>query len=374
MRIGIFGTKQEAGYLAKCIKQSNIHKMMFFIDNDKNKQGTLIDEINVISAEQFKHSYRNETDAVVIAMRGSFSRLTTIYQLKELQAKRIGVFLFSYSDCNREINDFERAIVWLDTLDKPFMPYLEYNVTDSCNLKCKGCNHFSNLCEDNIFADSREFAKDLSYLAQKVSIGQLRLLGGEALLHKNLMKFIQKAREILPDTDIYIVTNGLLIPSLDNSFLKEMKRNNIIFDISRYVPTNIHYDVICEVLKKEEVGYHFTDEVIRQFGKTLNIKGNSDVKKSQAACVAKGCRLLKNGKLYKCSVEGVMNYFTEYFNCKMVENERGIDIYDTNIDWRVLLDKLYYEPVEMCKFCAEKCELFEWKAETLPQKEDWVVD
>jgi len=53
-------------------------------------------------------------------------------------------------------------------------------------LKCKGCTHFASLCGDNNFADVDEFKRNLAQIAEKVYIGQLRLLGGEPLLHKGI--------------------------------------------------------------------------------------------------------------------------------------------------------------------------------------------
>ena len=33
-------------------------------------------------------------------------------------------------------------------LEKPFLNYLEINIVDQCNLNCKGCAHFSNICDN----------------------------------------------------------------------------------------------------------------------------------------------------------------------------------------------------------------------------------
>ncbi len=45
-----------------------------------------------------------------------------------------------------------------------------------------------------------EFRKDLSELVKKIpKIAMFRILGGEPLLHKDINKFLQYSRELLPE-------------------------------------------------------------------------------------------------------------------------------------------------------------------------------
>lgn len=373
MKYTIFGTKKEALYLASELKKRNLGELQVFIDNDRNKQGTVLDGINVVSLEQFKSEYRDMDSNIIIAIRGSYSRLAVLDQLERNGIQNIGVFKFSYCDYGKAINNLDESVIWLNELNVPFMPYLEYNVADSCNLKCKGCTHFSNLCGEDVFAVFENFRNDIKQISSKVCIGQLRLLGGEPLLHRQLSSFVRCARELLPDADINIVSNGVLIPRLPQELFMAMRDCNVGFHISRYIPTDRQIDTIEKTLMGEGVDFYIEKNIVEEFCKTLNMSGNSNVEKTQKACISLGCRFLKDGRLYKCPFEGLINYFVEYYGYKDFPHNEGIDIYDENQDWKIVLEDLYKKPVEMCKYCAESNEMFKWKVETKPKKEDWLV-
>ena len=62
------------------------------------------------------------------------------------------------------------------------MNYLEHHITDHCNLKCRGCSHFSPLAQE-WFESVEDFKKDFSQLASLMPVNIIRLMGGEPLLH-----------------------------------------------------------------------------------------------------------------------------------------------------------------------------------------------
>ena len=65
------------------------------------------------------------------------------------------------------------------------MEYVEYQVADECNLKCKGCLHFSNLVSAPVHPILGEFERSLIHLKGKFSnIATFRLMGGEPLLNE----------------------------------------------------------------------------------------------------------------------------------------------------------------------------------------------
>lgn len=378
MKIAIFGTKSEAIYLKNYLEKSNEHSVCFFVDNNCELWGYEVAEKKVISPDQMILSYKKEMDAIVVAVRGTHSRLCIIQQLKDAGIEKIGVFKFSAHDFGKDIViDFEgnsEYIIWLDQIDKPILPYLEVNVADGCNLKCKGCTHFSNLFENVGEVDYQRFAKDLLQVSSKSYVIQLRLLGGEPLLNNDLYRIVEAARKILPDADIEVVTNGLLIPKQDIRLYDSMHKNKVGFLISKYKPTLRIKPQIEETLQKNQVDYFFEREDIREFGKTLSMKGNSNAEYSQKACISRGCRFLREGRLYKCPFEGLIDKFALTFNYNdVLKIERGFDIYDEHIDWKKKLEQYLENPVALCRYCAEKCEMFQWEIKSTPEKEDWLV-
>lgn len=370
MNIAIFGTKREAIYLYNQIKENNLGKIIIFIDNDKSKCGQLIDGIEIISYDKFQEN-SEIIDAVIIAMRGSNSRLEVMNQLECCRVKK-GFFLFSYFDYKKKVSNIDDAIFWLN--ERIVMPYLEYNVTYSCNLKCKGCTHFSNLVGDEEFADFDSFKNDIDQVTKHVDIAELRLLGGEPLLHKELKKFVAYARESCPHADIFVVTNGLLIPQISDDLLECMAECNVGFHISNYIPTSKMIERISEHLKMFDVKYFIEDNIINEFGKTLDMKGTSNPFMAQKACISLGCRNLKDGRIYKCPFEALIDIFAKkYCFDEVLKINKGFNIYDNSNDWEIVLKKMLESPVELCKFCSESCEMFKWEVRTNPEKNDWIV-
>src|ERR1700691_3146721 len=90
----------------------------------------------------------------------------------------------------------------------------EYNLTEHCNLKCAGCDHSSPLLPTK-FADVALFQRDLTVLSQVLHLGELKLLGGEPLLHPDLLEFLRCARASGIAKEITLVTNGLLLHRCD---------------------------------------------------------------------------------------------------------------------------------------------------------------
>jgi organic radical activating enzyme len=101
----------------------------------------------------------------------------------------------------------------------PYIPKIvqraaDYNLTEHCNLRCAGCDHSSPLLPKK-FADVAQFQRDLAVLAQVMHLGELKLLGGEPLLHPDLPEFLRCARTSGLADEITLVTNGLLLHRCD---------------------------------------------------------------------------------------------------------------------------------------------------------------
>lgn len=75
------------------------------------------------------------------------------------------------------------------------MLYLETHVADMCNLKCRGCMHFSNIAIHPNYPDLQKFERDFRRLSELFSnIFIIRLMGGEPLLNPGLGEYIRIAR------------------------------------------------------------------------------------------------------------------------------------------------------------------------------------
>lgn len=373
MELAIFGIRD--GVLVKKILESynSDYHVVCFVDNNNKFYNNVLEELPVVSVDDLCKLYRNGIDAVLIVTRVGYARHKIMKQLIKVGIENIGfvtpsTYLYRCYEMNND------SIVWLNGLKKPFLPYLELNIEDICNLNCKGCTHFSNLFHTPMSEEkAKHLIEDLEFIAQNVFVFQLRILGGEPLLSKYLSEFIVKVRNILPKTDISIVTNGILIPKLaGRNLLKDMRQNKVGFHISIYPPTQKMMSSIKKTLEDERIGYGYTKEPVIEFSKNLSLTKNNNPWISQKKCISKGCLFLRDGKLHKCPYEALIYKFFEYYQIKKVLSS-GICIYDNNIEWQSLIDNLMGEPVELCKYCTENIETFEWNNAKEPLISDWIV-
>lgn len=275
-----------------------------------------------------------------------------VYELKQ-----VGIKDFYYIFEN-DLNN-KNGIIRKITTEKPSLEYFEFHVCDHCNLMCQGCLHLSNVCEEN-FADITKFSEDIERMKKIFSaIHTIKLLGGEPLLNKNLGDFITRTREVFPEAEIRIATNGLLIEERISDLYKIMNSCNAKFFISAYPPTRNKKKNIIEVCNKYNVSYFFTEN-IDKFRKQTDPSGGNDIKESFEECRSQMgyCFGLRDGKLSPC-VSFYIKMLNERFNINIpITDHDEFDIYKYYSGWD-LIEKLY-KPIPLCEYCGKSIE-FDWK-------------
>lgn len=373
MDIAIWGSGNFGRYIARQIKESKAYDIRYFVDSNNKLWGTKVDDIEVISPEQLQQCKTGEVEFLLVA----FTDGIAIYQrLSAMKLRRFGIIHNSVYEAQLvlEANLLQdRNILWNDAecLGKPLLEHLETNIVDDCNLNCKGCSHFSNLFEHGEKIPFETFCRDLKRIAENVYIYQFNLLGGEALLEDRIIDYIVFARETLPDSEIQLITNGMLIPRQKADFFKCCVEKHITISISGYLPTLRMQDQIFEVLKKNQTAYSFRPNKER-FGKNIDLTGTADLYESVQRCRENKCHFLRNGKIYKCPFEALGNKLFEYYKLDL-RLDGGVDIYDTELDWNMLVNDLSHKPVASCRYCGEE-EKFDWNIANFPVLEDWVVN
>ncbi len=256
--------------------------------------------------------------------------------------------------------------------EKVYIPYLETNLIDSCNLNCKGCTHFANLFSDDDFYKLEDFKRDVKQLSSRADILRFRLLGGEPLKLKNLDQYLKIARNYLPQTDLRIVTNGLLIPNTPQYIFDSLRENRIVVDISPYPPTLKILDKIKNILKENNIFYtQSTAGGIETFTTFLTLHGGHNPQKSRAVCINDICRFLRNGKIYKCPVDALSYKLVEHFGIKDFPKATGVDIFAKNFS--TLMEHLD-DNIELCYWCNETAREIQWTPENNPKITDWLAN
>ena len=94
-------------------------------------------------------------------------------------------------------------------------PAIEYNLTEHCNLRCAHCDHASPLLPQRL-AELDSFVRDLTVLAKVLHCEELKFLGGEPLMHTQLIEFLKEGRASGVADTLTLVTNGVLLHRVDD--------------------------------------------------------------------------------------------------------------------------------------------------------------
>jgi MoaA/NifB/PqqE/SkfB family radical SAM enzyme len=228
---------------------------------------------------------------------------------------------------------------------------LEIHLTDHCNLNCKGCSHFSPLAE-KVFLDITAFERDCEKISGLTNrtIEELRLMGGEPLLHSKMNEIIRISRKYFQQGKITIITNGILLLRKNNDFWNTCKENNIDIEISHY-PINLNIKNIRKIATEKDVILTVTDEIKKMGNLQLDIYGNQNAKNNFTLCdQSNNCIALVDGKLYTCPTVAYIKYFNKYFNQKLETTENDyIDIYKVKNIKEIV--KRLCRPIPFCKYC-----------------------
>ena len=241
---------------------------------------------------------------------------------------------------------FKNECIRLDNIDKKTLPYVEMHLADCCNLNCRGCTHFSAIFEKKLpdFGKRIEAVRIISQLFSNVL--QISLLGGEPLLNPNLNEYVMEIRNIFPNTELQIVTNGLLLLSISEEILKKIASNHVTVSISEYEPTHRMIARICQRLENYGIDYSIRDyDKKNKFGMPLSLKADSIYPHK---CLSDGCTVIHDGKIARCPTLMFIDRFNEYFHTKL-PNEGIYELTEVT-DSAELLNSLN-RPVPLCRHC-----------------------
>lgn len=110
--------------------------------------------------------------------------------------------------------------------------YLRLSLTDRCNLRCFYCN----TCADYTFIPHDHILRyeeclQIIGLASRLGLSKVRLTGGEPLVRRDCVHFVEQVLGHYPELDLRMTTNGtLLAPEVKRLKAAGLKRVNISLD------------------------------------------------------------------------------------------------------------------------------------------------
>jgi len=244
--------------------------------------------------------------------------------------------------------------------ERPRLHRIVVHLTDHCNLNCRGCSHFSNLASP-AFADFGQLDREFARLASLFDITEILLMGGEPLLHPNVIEFLPMSRRHFSHSKIVLVTNGILLPKMQPEFWRTMGEERITLMYDDY-PIELKTDLIEERATENGIEVELAEHHDEFFELPIDFTASQDAADSFARCrTVANCPTLRDGRLYPCAYIGYIDLFSERFGVEGLEPgaRDSIPIYETDDAYRIM--DFLLNPVPWCAHCDfDSGENYEW--------------
>lgn len=342
-------------------KIKELYHVKGFVDNNVSMHASDYDGVKIVAP---KDCYKMIHDGIVekIVLGTSPNNYDDIlWQI----AKEVNDFNELYYV--KEIGSSNELIKYTDDQ----LGYIEFDVTRKCNLNCKGCLRYSNIAHDETAYQLEEFERDLKQLRKIFSnIAFIKILGGEPLLCKNLHDFLKVVFVYFPNTQVDILSNGILVPSMDRKLINEIKAHPVRVSISIYKGTEKYKNVVSSFCDNE--GIEFNVYVNKEkFLKQLNTKGDSDGNVIVKECMSKKCTVIKDGIINRCCQPVYTYELNKKFGTTFPENI-GIDIYEKGITYEKIKEFIRNNTL-FCRYCTIPEEYVWSNGKKDIRLSDWVV-
>ena len=239
-----------------------------------------------------------------------------------------------------------------------YLAYFEVNICDHCNITCKGCSHFSPIAEERM-SPLESINSDLHRISELTNqnVDEFHILGGEPLLHPDLLSILITARNEFPKTTISLITNGILLLKQNEAFWSVCKDNRITIEVTKY-PIKLDYPKIIQIAEERNIAFKFhsyTGKAPKTLAKIpLDINGTQNTVESFNNCaLANRWIALMDGKMYTCQVAPNVIHFNKKFGTNMdLDDGDYIDIHKAKDIEEVL--SFLCTPKPFCKYCRTK--------------------
>lgn len=329
---------------------------MKFIDNDRNKIGTIFGNTEIISLEKYLQSDVDDRGVIVIAVT-SVNAESVQEQLVASGLKHREDY-FTYDEFQGEIF----PIISLYKYGKSYVSLAQISLTERCTLKCKKCAHACyavDIHSDDMLLEDAYKSADC-FFSKVDFISEFVLIGGEPLLYRDLDKVIayigeQYRKQIGLFT---ITTNGTIIPSED--VLEACAKYGIMFRISNYSQTlprlKASYEKLTKCLLEHEIPYFLgkPDKEWTDYGfEYVDRRASAEELMEVFDKCKTPCREIRGNKFYFCvmarTVSENLKYNIGKDDCLDFDSLQGEDYKKDLLKFNLGYSKKGY--LDMCNFC-----------------------
>ena len=256
---------------------------------------------------------------------------------------------------------------------------LDVILTNRCNLQCSACMFGTNTNKiPKVEYEIEQFKKDLTYLSQwKDAIKVMVFLGGEPTVNPNWLSYIAFAKQTLPDTELWMVTNGIVL-NKQKDYLKIIKALKVRVLLSEYPENRRDIQELTHKLDLYPIDWCYiqaehTPQFKALFTAPLTTMEpiNKDVAKVHIECCY-GCLYIQNGYFGACGIQYSIPMRNQLFGTNYEKGLLPITSVKTKMDFINL--PVNWHP-EICKYCVPGTKKYKWIPHTIKhiRKEDYIL-
>jgi organic radical activating enzyme len=179
----------------------------------------------------------------------------------------------------------------------------EVNVVEHCNLRCRSCAHLSPVLP-KYFIDPGALCSDLTALSRSYHVNVLKILGGEPLLHPDLLDVLLAARKSQVADKLEIWTNGRLLPRMEPRVWEAVDSVRISLYPGRSLRQD-QLDACADLARQHNVPLRYKH--YQAFQESYSEQGTDDpelVQRIYTTCNSAHrwrCHTIANGWFFKCA-------------------------------------------------------------------------
>ena len=214
-----------------------VEKLLKMVQSDEETDVIIggIDEPNesifTLQGKLFRTEVLRQFDICETDVKGEcFALLQAIIGLCDRRVKAAPFKVLEYYD--KSLLENQMTSAHRELLKRMTYLYAEIQLCDRCNLNCAYCSHFAPVAKPYIIS-METLAAECQRL-RRLNLHEIKLLGGEPLMHPHLAESIRLVRSILPNTKITINTNGLLLYRMTSQFWQACRECDVTILITPY--------------------------------------------------------------------------------------------------------------------------------------------
>lgn len=178
---------------------------------------------------------------------------------------------------------------------------IQFVVSERCSLKCKDCTHLMQYYQHPQDVDLDRYKRDFDLLLSAIEcISELRILGGEPFMNRQMYKVIDWYHDNEKIQNISVYTNGTIVPDKNN--LRALANDKVRVHISDYGLPNNKIDQLVSVLNEWKIQYYVRAYDEWQDAGNLICRNHSieNMKEIFSVCFERNCITFFKGKLHRC--------------------------------------------------------------------------